>query len=149
MELIYFEDIELNEKGVMGQHFVDKEELIEFSKKWDPRPFHIDEEAAKSLPSGDIIAPGIYTIGIINRLSVQGDSMIVAIGGNAWDEVRFHHPIYPGDTITVTEECIEKRESDSRPDAGIVTSLLEVRNQKDVLCFSFKITFLAAKRLVS
>jgi len=149
MELVYFEDIELNDKGVLGTHFVDKEEVIEFARKWDPQPFHIDEEAAKSLPSGGIIAPAIYTIGIINRLATEQDSVIVALAGFGWDEVRFPHPVYPGDTIAITGECVERRESESRPDAGIVTSLLEVRNQSDVLCLTFKSTFLVAKRPVS
>ena len=146
MELVYFEDIDLFEKGVLGTYLVDKEEVIEFARKWDPQPFHVDEEAAKSLPSGGIIAPAIYTIGIINRLAVEQDSVIVALAGFGWDEVRFPNPVYPGDTITITGECIDKRESESRPDAGIVTSRLEVRNQNDVLCLTFKSTFLVAKR---
>ncbi len=149
MELLYFEDIELNDKGVIGTYLVDKEEVIEFSRKWDPQPWHIDEEAAGSFPSGGIIAPAIYTIGIINRLATQQDSTIVALTGFGWDEVRFPYPIYPGDTITITGECIEMRESESRPDAGIVTSQLEVRNQSDVLCLSFKSTFMVAKRPVN
>ncbi len=147
MELVYFEDIDLNEKGVLGTHLVDREEVIEFAKKWDPQPFHIDEEAAKSLLSGGIIAPAIYTIGIINRLAVEQDSLIVALAGFGWDEVRFPHPVYPGDTITIIGECISKRESESRPDAGIVTSRLEVTNQKGILCLTYKSTFLVAKRL--
>jgi len=149
MELVYFEDIKLNDKGVIGTYLVDKDEIIEFSKKWDPQPWHTDEEAAKTFPSGGIIAPAVYTIGIINRLATQQDSMIVALTGFGWDEVRFPYPVYPGDTITITGECVERRESESRPDAGIVTSLLEVRNQSDVLCLTFKSTFLVAKRPVS
>ena len=149
MELVYFDDIGLKDKGVIGTYLVDKDEIIEFSKKWDPQPWHTDEEASKSFPSGGIIAPAIYTIGIINRLATQQNSMIVALTGFGWDEVRFPHPVYPGDTITITGECVEKRESESRPDAGIVTSLLEVRNQDDVLCLTFKSTFLVAKKPVS
>ncbi len=146
MELVYFEDIELNDKSIIGTYLVDKDEVIEFSKKWDPMPWHIDEEASKTFPAGGIIAPAIYTIGIINRLATQQDSTIVALTGFGWDEVRFPYPIYPGDTITITGEIVEMRESESRPDAGIVTSQLEVRNQSEVLCLSFKSTFMVAKR---
>ena len=120
--------------------------MIEFAKKWDPRPLHIDEEAAQSLPGGDVVAPAIYTIGVVNRLSLKGDSVVV-MAGIGWDEVRFPNPVYPGDIITATNEYVEKRDSGSRPDVGIVSSLIEVRNQNDVLCLSFKITFMVAKRL--
>ncbi len=133
-------------RAYLGEHFVDKKEMIEFAKKWDPRPLHIDEEAAQSLPGGDVVAPAIYTIGVVNRLSLKGDSVVV-MAGIGWDEVRFPNPVYPGDIITATNEYVEKRDSGSRPDVGIVSSLIEVRNQNDVLCLSFKITFMVAKRL--
>ncbi len=146
MDWVYFEDIELHQKEQLGGHTVDKEEVIEFSLKWDPQPFHTDEKLAKSFPSGGIIAPAIYTIGIVNRLAVRDDSKVAAMAGFGWDEVRFPTPVYPEDRITIVAECVEKRESNSRPNAGIVCSLIEVKNQKDELCLSFKTTFLVAKR---
>ncbi len=146
MKLIYFEDIELNEKQMLGTYLVDKNEVIEFARKWDPQPFHVDEEAAKSHIAGGIIAPAIYTIGIVNRLAMEGDEVVVALAGFGWDEVRFPYPVYPGDLISVTAECVDKRPSDSRPDAGIACSLIEVRNQDDKLCLSFRSTYLVAKR---
>jgi len=145
MEPIYFEDIELNEKIILGEHFVEKDEMIEFAKKWDPRPLHIDEKAAKTLPGGGVVAPAIYTIGVVNRLSVKTDAVVV-MAGIGWDEVRFPNPVFPDDTITVTIEYVDKRDSDSRHDAGIVVSLIEVRNQSNALCLSFKLTFMVAKR---
>ena len=146
MNWVYFEDIELHRKDDLGKYTVDKDEVIEFARKWDPQPFHIDEEAAQSFPSGGIIAPAIYTLGIVNKLAVESDSVVAALAGFGWDEVRFPHPVYPGDTIHVTAECIDRRLSESRRDAGIIRSLIEVRNQHDVVCLSFKSTYLVAKR---
>jgi len=146
MEPVYFEDIPLHQRETLGHYLVDKQEVIEFSRKWDPQPFHVDEEAARNTPGGGIIAPAIYTIGIINRLAVEGESVVAALAGFGWDEVRFPHPVYPGDVITITAECVEKRDSLSRPDAGIVCSLIQVRNQEEVLCLHFKSTFLVARR---
>lgn len=134
MKWIYFKDIELHQNEQLGEDTVDKEEVIEFSRKWDPQPFHTDEELAKSFPSGGIIAPAIYTIGIVNRLAVQGDSVVAAMAGFGWDEVRFPTPVYPDDRISILAECVEKRESNSRHDAGIVCSLIEAKNQGSELC---------------
>ncbi len=48
MEITYFEDIPLNEKETVGQYTVTKEEMVDFARKWDPLPMHIDEHAAES-----------------------------------------------------------------------------------------------------
>ena len=146
MDWVYFEDIELHQKEQLGEYTVDKEEAIELSRKWDPQPFHTDEELAKSFPSDGIIAPAIYTIGIVNRLAVQGDSVVAAMAGFGWDEVRFPTPVYPDDRISILAECVEKRESNSRHDAGIVCSLIEVKNQRSELRLSFKTTILVEER---
>ncbi|MFO8009521.1 MAG: MaoC/PaaZ C-terminal domain-containing protein [Dehalococcoidia bacterium] len=146
MGLIYFEDLEPHRKDYLGEYTVDKDEVIEFARKWDPQPFHIDEEAAASSGTGGIIAPAIYTIGISNRLAAEYGSPIAALAGLGWDMVRFPHPVKPGDRISVTAECLEKRDSNSNPDAGIACSLIEVRNQHGELCLSFRTTYLVARK---
>jgi acyl dehydratase len=65
LEVLYYEDIKLNHKISIGEYYVDKEEMIEFAKKWDARPFHIDEESAKSHPNGGLFVPLIYTMAIV------------------------------------------------------------------------------------
>ncbi|MBW1888886.1 MAG: acyl dehydratase, partial [Deltaproteobacteria bacterium] len=115
MELLYYEDIQLNEKEILGDYLVDRDEAVEFAKKWDPQLFHIDEEAAKSFPTNGLIVSAVYTLAVITRLGVTRGTQMANLGGLGLENVRFPIPIRPGDRITISGQCIEKRESRSRP----------------------------------
>ncbi len=65
------------------------------------------------------------------------------------DEVDFHLPVYPGDTLTARSAVVTKRESEKRPHFGIVTWRTEGRNQKGQVVVSYRRTNLVAKRSVS
>ena len=147
MEIVYYEDIELNQKIILGEYYVDKEAMIEFAKQWDVRPFHIDEELAKSYPAGGLFAPLIYTMAIVSRLrSIYEKSSIVYLAGLKVEEVQTFIPVYPGDRLFVTEEQLDKWESRTRPDRGILRTLNEVKNQNNELCISQVSLALVAKR---
>ena len=147
MEIVYYEDIELRHKINIGEYYVDKEEMIEFSKKWDAKPFHVDEELAKSYPTGGLIAPLTYTLSIISRLgSITEKARIAFLAIVEMERARILNPVRPGDQLVVTEEHIDKRESRTRPDRGIVRTINEVRNQNDDLCVSIVSLALVSKR---
>jgi len=147
-KMIYFEDIEQYKEELLGDYVADKDEIIEFSRKWDPQPFHIDEEVAKSYSFGGLIAPVGYTTGIINRLAVQRVPRIASLGGLGKDKVRYPNPVRPGDQITVFHECIEKRVSKSRPECGIVRMAVKVTNQDDKPVLTYETTLLVARRML-
>ncbi len=149
MEMLFYEDIQVNEKETLGDYFVDKEEAVEFAKKWDPQMFHVDEEAAKSLPTDGLIVSAVYTLAVITRLGVTQGTQMANLAGLGLENVRFPIPVRPGDRVTVSGKCIEKRESKSRPDAGIVRYATEVRNQNGETCFTLESVNLVAKRPVS
>lgn len=147
MEVVYYEDIELNHKISIGEYYVDKEEMIEFAKKWDARPFHIDEESAKSHPNGGMFAPLIYTMAIVTRLRSTRESYLIAyVAGLGFEQVQVFNPVRPGDRLVVTEEQLDKRESSTNPARGIVRTLNEVKNQNDEPCVSIVSLALVAKR---
>lgn len=147
MEIVYYEDIELHQKSIRGEHYVDKEEMIEFAKKWDARPFHIDEESAKSHPSGGLFAPLTYTMSVMSRLASISERYIIAhLAALELERVQIVNPVRPGDQLTVTEEYVDKRESSTHPDRGILRTLVEVKNQNDELCLSAISLTLVAKR---
>jgi acyl dehydratase len=108
--------------------------------------FHIDEEAAKSVPTNGLIVSAVYTLAVITRLGVKRDIQMANLGGLGLENVRFPIPIRPGDRISISGQCIEKRESKSRPDAGIVRYATEVKNQKNETCFTLESVNLVAKR---
>ncbi|MBT3991959.1 MAG: acyl dehydratase [Rhodospirillaceae bacterium] len=141
-----FEDYVIGEKLELGSHLLEREEIIEFAKKWDPMPFHIDEEAAHASIFGCLTAAGAHMasirIKIIQDIGVN-PYVVAALG---WDKVRFIRPGRVGDELFLTVECIEKRLSQSKPDRGIVNLQFEMTNQDGELVFSMLDTILVLKQ---
>ena len=146
MEHIYFEDIELHDKKTAGKYSVTKEEVIEFARKWDPQPFHVDEEAAKATQFGGLIASASHTVAISFWLLNRAGKGIAAISGLGWDKMHPPHPVHPGDRLSLSMECIEKRESRSKPDRGILRHKIRVTNQNGIPVSTFETTTLVKRR---
>jgi len=142
----YFEDIRIGEKRKSGDFVVDKDQIIQYAEQWDPRPFHVDEAAAKSSIFQGLIASSTHTIAIAFRLINEAWADIPVVGGLGWDEVRFPVPVRPNDRISFVGECIDKRDSQSRPESGILWFAIKLMNQEDETVCRCTITFLAAKR---
>ncbi len=147
MEIEYFEDIKLNQKKFLGEYVADKDEMIEYARKWDPQPFHIDEEAAKGYPYGQLTASSGFTMAIVTNLRATSENPRGAVLGMLeYEKVRFPKPVYPGDRLTVTSEPIEIRESKSYSDRGIVKAQVEIRNQNDEIVLSYSTVAMIAKQ---
>jgi len=147
LEIVYYEDIELHKKVSIGEHYVDKEEMVEFSKKWDAKPFHVDEELAKSYPVGGLIAPLTYTLSVISRLgSISERARVAFLAILEMERFQIFNPVRPGDRLVVTEEHLDKRESRTNSDRGIVRTRNEVNNQNGQVCVSVVSVALVAKR---
>lgn len=133
----YYEDIEIGEVEEYGKYDVTKEEIKEFARKYDPQPFHLDEEAAKGSIFGELVASGWHTAAIMMRLSVEGsDKETAFLGSFGIDELRWKAPVSPGDTLRRRSEIIKKRLSESRNDRGYVKSRIEGLNQNDEVVIS-------------
>ena len=128
---IYFDDIEVGDRSETGGYTFTREEILEFGRRFDPQPFHVDEDAAGRSPYGGLIASGWHTVSACMGLVVR--SMLGArsgsLGSPGADEIRWLRPVRPGDTLTVTTEVIEKRPSVSKPDRGLVKLRWTARNQ--------------------
>ena len=146
MTMTYFEDFVLHQKRTGGEYTVSKKEVIEFAKKWDPQPYHIDETKAKASIHGSVIASATHTLAISFLLRHQIESDIAGVAGLELDEMLFPNPVRPGDRLSVTIEYVERRESRKKPDRGIVTRVIDVRNQKGETVCKYKDVFLALKR---
>ena len=79
-------------------------------------------------------------------ISVNETTFGTAVANLGWDEVRFPHPLFHGDTIHVETEVLDLRESRSRPNAGIVVFMHRCFNQDDVLVAHCKRSGLQLKR---
>lgn len=112
----------------------------------NPALLHLDEEYMKGTEFGARIVNSVYTLGLMVGISVGDTTLGTAVANLGWDEVRFPKPVYHGDTLRITTEVIELRESKSRPDAGIVTFLHKAFNQRDELVASCKRSGLQRKK---
>jgi acyl dehydratase len=112
----------------------------------NPALLHLDEEYMKGTEFGARIVNSAFTLGLMVGISVGDTTLGTAIANLGWDEVRFPTPLFHGDTVHVTTEVIELRESKSRPEAGIVTFLHKAFNQKDQLVASCKRSGLQRKK---
>ncbi|RMH48936.1 MAG: MaoC family dehydratase [Alphaproteobacteria bacterium] len=108
-------------------------------------PMHFDEEYARASEFGRCIVCSPFTVALMVGMSVTDVSQ-KAIANLGWSDIRMTHPLYAGDTLTAESEVLAKRESRSRPEAGLVTVATRGFNQDGVLVCSFERTILVAKR---
>jgi acyl dehydratase len=137
--MIWWEDFKVGERIEMGRHTFEEAEIIAFARQFDPQPFHIDPVAAQGGFFGGLIASGWHTCAVGMRLTV--DSHVNAtrsLGSPGLDNIRWHKPVRPGDTISYSRVVLESRASGSRPDAGLVKSRWEAVNQDGELVMSME-----------
>ena len=111
-----------------------------------PQPMHLDHEYAAKSEFGRPIVNSIYTFGLMIGVSVADTTLGTLIANLGYDKVVFPHPVFIGDTLRSTSECVAVRESKSRPNAGIVTWAHRSFNQKDELVCECTRTALLQKR---
>ena len=99
----------------------------------NPAPLHLDAEYMKSTEFGRPIVNSCLTLGFMVGISVGDTTVGTTIANLGMTDVRFPHPLFQGDTVHVASEIISKRESKSRPDAGIIEFEHKAFNQDDVL----------------
>ena len=129
----YLEDMKVGAKASFGNYEVTREEVIDFASKYDPQPFHLDDEAAAETHFGRISASGWHTCAMTMRMMVENlrEQKHAGLGSPGLDELRWLKPVYPGDTLRVETELKEVRPSRSRPEMGSIHSEVTVFNQKD------------------
>ena len=127
--LSYFEDYVPGATYELGSVSVDQASIIAFGKEFDPQPFHVDPVAAAAGPFGGLIASGWHTSALVMRLLVANYlSPESSLGSAGIDELRWPHPVRPGDTLRVRATVAESRRSLSKPDRGIVKTVIEAVN---------------------
>ena len=146
----YFEDIEVGEKSSFGKYAVTRKEVISFASRFDPQPFHLNDEAAAETHFGRISASGWHTCAMTMRMLVEkmeGESR-AGLGSPGVDEIRFRRPVYPGDTLRVETEILDKTPSRSRLEMGSYRTGIAVYNQDDVMVLTMTSIGLIRKRSI-
>lgn len=138
-EARYFEDYRPGMVLTFGAARVDEADLVDFARRYDPQPFHVDAAAAVAGHFGGLIASGWHTGALMMRMLVEHYlSPATSLGSPGIDELRWRVPVRPGDTLSVRVTILETRRSQSKPDRGAVRSLIEVLNQQGEVVMSMK-----------
>ena len=135
----YWEDFRAGETTELGEVEVSRDEIVEFARKYDPQPFHVDEEAAADGPFGGLIASGWHTTALFMGMFVRSILLDSAsMGSSGVDELRWTAPVRPGDRLTgrVTVTAVEP--SSKRPDRGTVFTTSEVFNRDGTLVMTMR-----------
>lgn len=129
--MIYWDDVAVGDETDFGAYEVTREEVLDFARKYDPQPFHIDDEAAAATHFGRLSASGWHTaamtMAVISRHIVAHRQ--AGLGSPGIDELRWTKPVYPGDTLHVRGRVIEARPSRSKPQIGSIRTETIVTNQ--------------------
>lgn len=108
-------------------------------------PIHFDHAYAAKTEFGRAVVDSTFTLALVTGQSVVDLSWNV-LANLGWDEVRLPNPVFEGDTIYARSEVLEKRESKSRPNVGIVRVKTTGFNQEGTVVIEFKRTFMVYKR---
>jgi acyl dehydratase len=143
----YFEDFTV---GDIYEHRPGRT-LTETENTWftlltmNTHPLHFDAEYARHTEFGRCLICSPFTVAVMVGMSVSDVSQ-KAIANLGWKEIRLTHPLFAGDTLTAESEVLDKRESRSRPNAGIVSVETRGFNQDGVTVCTFERTMLIPKR---
>ena len=143
----YFEDFEI---GHMYQHRPGRT-ISEVDNTWftlltmNTHPLHFDAEYAKASEFGKLLVNSAFTVSLVVGMSVSDVSQ-KAIANLGWKEIKLPAPVFVGDTLYAESEVLEKRESKSRPSAGIVTVRTWGKKSDGTLVCEFDRNMLIPKR---
>jgi acyl dehydratase len=127
---IFWEDMLPGSVRELGTISVTADEIKEFAAKYDPQPFHLDEEAARQSHFGGLVASGWQTAVLAMRLTVDNFLRYTPSEGSpGLESLRWLKPVFPGDLLTLRHTTLEARALRSRPATGLVRSRWELFNQ--------------------
>ena len=143
----YFEDFEV---GDIYEHRLGRT-ITETDNTWftlltmNTNPIHVDRHFSKDTPFGKPLVNSCLTLSLVVGISVS-DISENAIANLGWTDVKLPNPVFEGDTIYARSEVLGKRESASRPNAGIVDVRSEGFKQTGEIVIEYKRTFMVYKR---
>jgi acyl dehydratase len=135
MRGLYFEEFEV---GAEYQHafrrtITEMDNVMFTSLTMNLAPLHLDEEYAKTTIHGSRVLNSLFTVALIGAFHVPELTMGTTLGNLGYDKIEFPHPVFHGDTLRGETTILDKRESKSRTDSGIVRFEHRGYNQDDVL----------------
>jgi acyl dehydratase len=150
--IAFFDDIVIGDALELGEYTFNSDEITRFARKYDPQPFHMEEEEAAKTHFKHLCASGWHTASVFMKLFVakfkalhqealdEGRTPAQYGPSPGFEDLKWIKPVYAGDTLRYSRVVTGKTESRSRPDWGLVHSDMLAHNQNDELVFSFRAT---------
>lgn len=134
--MAWFEDVAVGDRMDFGPLTISRDEIVAFAREYDFQPFHLSDEAAAQTHFGSLSASGWHTTALfmkmmLTELQKRPGLQESSLGAMGIDELRWLRPVRPGDTLRGVSEVIATKSSRSRPEMGVVTSLVTLFNQHD------------------
>lgn len=147
MSELYFDDFKIGDRFETDGLTVTEQAILDFGRRYDQQPYHINLEAAEHSMFGGLIGSGIQTI-LLSFGLFFGSNLIQAssIASPGMDEIRFHGPLKPGDTIRVNLEVTDSKASRSKPDRGVIWMRHDTVNQHDDIIMSMTVMHMLKRR---
>ena len=144
----YFDEWQVGDRIASGltRTVTETDNLLITTLTHNPQPLHLDYEAAAQSEFGRPLVNSIFTFGLMIGISVADTTLGTLVANLGYDALKFPNPVFVGDTLRSTSECIAARESNSRPNAGIVTWSHRSFNQRDELVCECTRTALLLKK---
>jgi acyl dehydratase len=130
----FWEDFQVGAVTQLGTHLMTAEEILEFSRSFDPQPFHADPKLAERSVFHGLIASGWHSAAIWMRLYWDGLlHRAASLGSPGVDKIVWLAPVRPGDELTASMEVLDTRPSQSQPTRGLVQIKAELTDQDAVV----------------
>jgi acyl dehydratase len=145
----FFEDIRVGETVEIGSHVFTAEDIKTFAQRFDPQPFHVDDEAAARSHFGRLCASGWHTACVWMRLLIdrrrredderraRGEAVAQLGPSPGFRDLQWLKPVYVGDTVSYGSEVIETRPLNNRPGWGMISMHNTGVNQRGEQVISF------------
>jgi acyl dehydratase len=127
----YYDELETGAtfKHAMGRTVTEMDNVMFTALTFNTQPLHLNEDFAARTEFGRRIVNGIFTLGLVVGMSVPDLTEGTIVANLSYERVVYPNPVFHGDTLYVESEVLDKRESRSRPDCGIIRLRHLGRNQ--------------------
>ena len=142
----YFEDIANGEPLHCKKLIITREDIIEFARRFDPQPFHMDENAAKKSMFGGLIASSLHTLSACTRVVVEAQGDVAILSGIGMDEVKMFNPVRPDDILSVEAWWADLKRSQNKQHLGYAGIRCKVSNQNGEPVIEYGYRYIVACR---
>ena len=143
----FYEDLDVGDvfRSRFGRTVTEYDNLLFTCLTMNTNSIHFDVPYAQTTQFGQILVNSTFTLALITGMTVP-DTSENAAANLQWTDIKLPKPVFVGDTLWAESEILDKRESQSNPDVGIVSMRCRGVNQRREVVIEFRRTFMVYKR---